>query len=242
MIPDQARDVAAALRALLGEDLVGVYLHGSFALGCANPNRSDVDVLVVTRRALTSDERDAFARLPRGAYDEPGWPRPLELSSLTLDQLHPWRHPTPYDLHVTSTKAVGPGEDPDLAAHVTVTRRAGIALVGPEPQEVFPSVPRADYEASLLRDYEWCLAHGGGERRHTRYAILSTARVTAQLAEPGALHTKETGAVWALERLPPEARRPLELALESYRTHGRDVDVGEDEFRAYADAIRSLRA
>ena len=95
MIPQQAHDVAARVAELLGDDLVGIYLHGSFALGCGNPNRSDLDLLVVTRRALTAAERDAFAVLPQGKLDLPGWPRPLELSSLTLDQVHPWRHPLP---------------------------------------------------------------------------------------------------------------------------------------------------
>jgi hypothetical protein len=234
VIPEQARQVAAQLRGLLGEDLVGVYLHGSFALGCGNRNRSDLDVLVVTRRALTTEERDAFERLPAGSYDKPGWPRPLELSSLTLDQLRPWRHPTPYDLHLTSRGTVGPGEDPDLAAHVTVLRRAGLALDGPPVAEVFPAVPRADYEDSLRRDFHWSLAR---EPQYVRYAILSMARIWASLAEPDGLHTKETGAVWALERLPADLRRPLELALESYRTHGRDIDVSPGDFRRYADHI-----
>jgi streptomycin 3"-adenylyltransferase len=236
MIPEQARDVAAQLRDLLGADLVGVYLHGSFALGCGNPNRSDLDLLVVTRRALTAKERDAFGDLPAGSYEKPGWPRPLELSSLTLDELRPWRHPTPYDLHLTARGTVGPGEDPDLAAHVTVTRRAGIALAGPPPADVFPEVPREDYEDSLRRDFDWSLASAP---KYRRYAILSVARIWASLAEPDELHTKETGAVWALARLPAELARPLELALESYRTHGGEIDVTADEFRAYAGHVAS---
>lgn len=50
---------------------------------------------------------------------------------------------------------------------------------------------------------------------------------------------KESGAVWALERLPAEHRRPLELALESYRTHGRDLELELErtEFDAYAQVV-----
>lgn len=237
MIPEQANDIATLLRRVLGDALVGAYLHGSFALGCGNPNRSDLDVLVVTRRALATDERAAFAELPAGSYDEPGWPRPLELSSLTLEQLRPWRHPTPYDLHLATPRIVGPGEDPDLAAHVTVTRRAGIALAGPPPLELFPQVPRSHYEDALLRDFDasWWLA----DPQHMRYAILSLPRIWATLAEPDVLHTKETAAVWALERVPADVRRPLELALESYRTHGRDLEVDRPELEAFARAIES---
>jgi len=235
VIPEQASELAETLRGLIGGDLVGVYLHGSFALGCGNPNRSDLDVLVVTRRALTAGERAAFATLPIGSYEQPGWPRPLELSSLTLHQLHPWRHPTPYDLHLAAAKCVGPAEDPDLAAHVTVTRRAGIALHGPRPADVFPEVPRTDYEDALLRDFDGAWWVSG--RSEMRYAILSLPRIWATLAEPEELHTKESAAQWALPRLPAHLRRPLELALESYRTHGRDLEVDADEFRRYADHV-----
>ena len=235
--PAQATEVARRIRGVVGDDLVGVYLHGSFALGCGNPNRSDLDLLVVTKRPLTADEREKFAELPAGALYQPGWPRPIELSSLTLDQLHPWRHPTPYDLHLTHRGVVGPGEDADLAAHLTVARRAGIALDGPEPAQVFPEVPRADYEDSLLRDFEWSLAHAREEPRYERYAILSIARIWASLAEPPVLHTKESGAAWALARLPHGLRTPLEQALASYRTHGRDLDLDREEFDSYADYV-----
>lgn len=243
-VPEQATEVATRLRILLGDDLVGVYLHGSFALGCGNPNRSDLDMLVVTQRALSDEERAAFGQFPAGSYDRPDWPRPLELSSLMLERLTPWRHPAPYDLHLATPRLVGPGDDSDLAAHVTVTRRAGIALLGPPARDVFPEVPRADYEDALLRDFDsaWWLAGP----QQMRYAILSLPRVWATLAEPDVLHTKETGAVWALERLPVNVRRPLELALESYRTHGRDLELDRAEFDAYAqvvaERVRSLRA
>lgn len=144
MIPEQARAIAEQIHALLGDDLVGVYLHGSFALGCGNPNRSDLDVLVVARRPLTAAKREAFLAFLRGTYEQPSWPRPVELSVLTESELRPWRHPAPYDFHLSPGTVSRPGLDPDLAAHITVTRRAGNALVGPPPEEVFPEVPRRD--------------------------------------------------------------------------------------------------
>ena len=38
----------------LGEDLVGICLHGSLARGCYHPATSDVDVVAVTRSHLES--------------------------------------------------------------------------------------------------------------------------------------------------------------------------------------------
>lgn len=39
-------------REILGENLVGVYLHGSAAMGCLNEKKSDIDLLTVVDMAL----------------------------------------------------------------------------------------------------------------------------------------------------------------------------------------------
>ena len=41
-------EVGRRLSTAVGEDLVGVYLHGSAAMGAFVPSRSDVDILAVT--------------------------------------------------------------------------------------------------------------------------------------------------------------------------------------------------
>jgi len=49
--------VAARTADLLGQALVGVYLHGSAVLGGFIPRRSDIDLLVVTTGPLDNDLR-----------------------------------------------------------------------------------------------------------------------------------------------------------------------------------------
>jgi len=49
------QELLTGVRAILGDHLVGVYLDGSLALGCFEPDRSDVDVVVVTEDELGSD-------------------------------------------------------------------------------------------------------------------------------------------------------------------------------------------
>ncbi|HJW82735.1 MAG TPA: hypothetical protein VJ754_00380, partial [Anaerolineae bacterium] len=59
----QVDDLLAGLHTILGENLVGVYLHGSLALGCFNPAQSGVDLLVVrrqTRPVGMADFRNLF--------------------------------------------------------------------------------------------------------------------------------------------------------------------------------------
>ena len=45
------------LQKVLGDDLVGVYLHGSLALKCFNPIRSDINLLVVSSQPLSSAQK-----------------------------------------------------------------------------------------------------------------------------------------------------------------------------------------
>ena len=34
-------------REILGGDFVGLYVHGSYAMGCFNPEKSDIDYIIV---------------------------------------------------------------------------------------------------------------------------------------------------------------------------------------------------
>jgi predicted nucleotidyltransferase len=216
-------DLVRGLRDVLSEGIVGVYLHGSLALGCFNPALSDIDVLVVTTRPLTSTVREALAPLLAACGR-------IEISFLPESSLRPWRHPAPYDLHFAwqRDRLLGPGEDHDLAAHVTVARHAGVALLGPSPVDVFPEVPWEDYEDSLL---ESCGEHGG-----RLYAVLSPARIWATLTER-VVHSKASGAAWAIERAPEEYRPLLSQALETYRTGTSEPWFTRDEVRPFVDSV-----
>jgi predicted nucleotidyltransferase len=234
----QLERVVTGLRRTLGDGLVGVYLHGSLVLGCFNRARSDVDLLVVTRERLLGDERAGVVDLLRGesgSYDRPGWPRPVEVSTLALDDLRPWRYPTPYDLHFASSSpaGVGPGEDHDLAAHVWILIRRGHVLDGLPITDVFPDVPYADYLDSLERDFASCRAEGYA---WTQYAILSMTRVWAAHTT-GEVQSKESGALRALEHLPDDLRPLVQQALESYRGDGHDFPVDRDQFDRLAGYI-----
>ncbi|MCA1695715.1 MAG: nucleotidyltransferase domain-containing protein, partial [Actinobacteria bacterium] len=50
VLSDQVTSLLESVQALLGQALVGVYLHGSLAYGCFNPDRSDLDLLALSER------------------------------------------------------------------------------------------------------------------------------------------------------------------------------------------------
>ena len=51
---------AEAAKECFGSGLTGVYLHGSAVMGCFNPEKSDLDLLVVTETAPPDGEKRRF--------------------------------------------------------------------------------------------------------------------------------------------------------------------------------------
>ena len=47
-------------RDILGDNLLGIYLHGSAVMGCFHPTGSDVDLLAVTEREPSDGEKRIF--------------------------------------------------------------------------------------------------------------------------------------------------------------------------------------
>src|SRR5262245_8202997 len=89
-----------ATQALLADQLVGIYLHGSLALGCFNPSRSDLDLLVVTHTGMPVEIKRELGQL---LLELSGAPIPIEISFLRRADITPWRHPAPFDLHYSET-------------------------------------------------------------------------------------------------------------------------------------------
>lgn len=65
-VREQVQALVAGVASIAAGNLLGMYLHGSLAMGGFNPARSDFDILVVTRdRVDGSFVRDMEARIVR---------------------------------------------------------------------------------------------------------------------------------------------------------------------------------
>lgn len=242
----QVQNFTNALAHILNENLIGIYLHGSLALGGFNPQRSDIDLLIVVRTSLTPDTKREIARLVLRTSRKP---HPLELSILREGDLHPWKYPTTFDFHFgedgratlqqdmdaggyQNWTETHPG-DPDLAGHITITHHCGICLVGKPIADVFPPVPRADYLASVLND-----VLDAPDYIHTNpvYWILNPCRVYWYLLE-GRICSKEEAGAWAVDFLPEPYREVVRKALQTYRGALIDPTFHMDELRQYATFI-----
>ena len=46
------------VKTILKENYVGVYFHGSLRLGSFNPNKSDLDFIIVVKEKLSSNDKE----------------------------------------------------------------------------------------------------------------------------------------------------------------------------------------
>jgi predicted nucleotidyltransferase len=219
--PEPAAGILQRLEAelpdLLGPNLVGVYVYGSLAFGCYNPARSDVDILVITRRRIAPEARDPLARFLRPLRAK------LEITFLTRAQLDPWRYPSPFDYHLSGSSEVHDGRGVDIATEVTNARTASVTLLGPPADELLPEVPAADYLDCIVRDIHWARARAD----EPVYMVLSCCRALA-FSRTRRVMSKAEGAEWAMRELPREFRELAEQALAAYRSDTQDeVDVEE---------------
>ncbi|MEW6399340.1 MAG: aminoglycoside adenylyltransferase domain-containing protein [Bacillota bacterium] len=220
-----ARFVDAVTSTLAG-NLLGIYLHGSLATGGFNPQRSDIDLLVVTGAAVMAETKRCLVEM---LLDLSGRPRPIEVSFLREADLIPWKHPTPYALHFSESWRnryedelrsgtwvrwnEGARDDADLAAHITVARHRGIHLAGTPVREALPPVPWQHYLDSIVADLRWAWEQA---QRDPVYLTLNACRVLAAVAEGQVLSKTEAG-VWALGLLPEALRPVVRWALGEYR-------------------------
>jgi hypothetical protein len=254
-IQTQVNTFVEAIKSLLLENLVGIYLHGSLAMACFNPDTSDIDLLVVTKHRIPLETKRRIANLLLQFSQAPS---PIEISFLRQGDFTPWQYPTPFDFHYSEMwreqyqEDLHSGKwkrwneqenyDEDLAAHLTIVLHRGICLSGQPIEEVFPGVPSQDYLTSILSDLEWAKDR---IEQHPVYLILNICRIYAYL-QAGKVYSKDEGGVWSLKVIPNDYQKVVREALERYRgtNQGQDLDKEEvSQFMRYMERqIKALAA
>lgn len=253
----QARDVLALLETTLGDAVRAVVLHGSAVRGGLRPD-SDLDLLVVTARRLTSDERrtliDVLLVCSR-SRTRPDLARHLEVTVVVHADIQPWHYPPPLELQYgdwwraefeAGESSPWRSPDPDLAIVLAAARADGRSLVGPPPAELFDPVPRADLEHALRAVIPALLEDFADD---TRNVLLTLARIALTL-ETGAIEPKDVAAAHAAVWLSPISAEVLVRARRGYEgstpdpwdgpAAQTDARVAADELLARIDALGSI--
>jgi streptomycin 3"-adenylyltransferase len=220
--------VVSLCRAVLGADLIAIYLYGSATNGGLQ-HWSDLDLLVMTARSLDATEKrrlvDTFLRISSVWPEDPGarpGERMLEVTIVATPEVVPWRFPPRMELQYGEwlRKPLAEGGDlpadpepnPDIALLIEQTRRDGRAAFGPPPRVGLPYVPPADVEAAILASVDELLR---GVETDTANMFLTLARMWLTLST-GDFAPKDMAADWALWRIPKEDRQLVERARAIY--------------------------
>lgn len=230
----------AQSREILGNHLVGIYLHGSAAMGCFHWAKSDIDLLVVVNETVPNDIKRRFMdRVVELNAAAP--PKGIEMSVVKREVCNPFVYPTPFELHFSVAHLqwykADPldyidkmkGTDKDLAAHFTVIVHRGKCLYGSAIEDVFGAVGKEDYFDSIWSDIE----HAETEiMDNPTYMILNLCRVLAYQRE-GLILSKQEGGRWGMDNLPQGHQALIAQALGDYASNS-SAAWDEDQAHEFA--------
>ena len=125
---------------ILKDNLVGIYLHGSAVMGCYNPAKSDIDLIIVVKDSIEDSVKRVFMDMVV-ELNEKGPAKGIEMSIVKQSACKPFVYPTPFELHFSVAHldwygknlddyvSKMKGEDKDLAAHFTIINHRGMVLL-----------------------------------------------------------------------------------------------------------------
>jgi len=223
------------------EKLVGLYLYGSLTTGDFDLDISDIDLLAVTSSQITSAEFDALRTMHGDfAHENPEWEDRIDVVYLPAAALKAFR--SEKDLIIIS-----PGEPfhmrkgealRDWLQNWYILRESGLALFGPPPKTVIPSITRDEF-AKAIRRYvaevsRW--VERERNRKSQAYAILTLCRAL-HMHKIGKQVSKRQAALWAQEEFPQWST--LIQSAFVWRRVWRDEDV--DHTATYAETMQFVK-
>ncbi|HEX9038029.1 MAG TPA: aminoglycoside adenylyltransferase domain-containing protein [Ktedonobacterales bacterium] len=234
-------ELLAGVRAALGDNLVGVYLRGSLALGDFDLATSDVDFFTCTEQPISDDEFTALAALHirLSASDNPYGD---QLEGTYVGRAAAWRYEPGRRF-----PSIGRGETLTLSEHGAnwvlerwVVREHGVALLGPDSHVLIAPVTPEDIRAAArdrLTDWaEFARATDDPDwhthRGQKAYVVETMCRALFTL-RTGELSGKPQAVAWALTVL-PEPWRGLIARSRAWRCDPTPDDALNAEVQRFA--------
>jgi len=211
-------DLLAGIENALQDNLLGVYLRGSLALGDFLPATSDLDLLVVAERHIGNAEFAGLAAFhTRLAASPHTYANRIEITYLdraAARRFEPGvRHPT-----------LGQGETLAWSEHGAnwilerwVVREHGVTLYGPDPKTLIDPIAHGELRTAVrgrLRDWaDWAAQPDHPDwrlpRSHKAYVVETMCRAMYTLA-CGDLASKPRAVAWAIAVFPEPWRSLVE--------------------------------
>lgn len=238
---------AQILLGVLGDKVVGIYVHGSCVMGGFTFTQSDFDYLVVVSVPLTAEERRGLSSAFLETYGQDAPAKGVEMSIVVEYFVGKgFRYPVPYEFHMGTRDQIQfhglprteEMTDPDLAAHGTIIKKRGLCVYGKPIEQVFTDIPKEYYLDSIAKDSEESFNNIRDQTTEDRctvpnYAVLNFCRVLAYIEE-NLITSKIEGGAWALKHVPEKYTPVVSAALAEYRAAGSSEQVDGHLLKEFA--------
>ena len=247
-ILNQINNVVDIWKRHLGDDLIGVYLHGSIALKAFNPDSGDIDILVVVRDSIDVETKLEIAR---DIIEIDRRPRPLEMSAVKTIDAKNWKTPGNCVFHYSdfwTEKYLDRFHNPDtevyvvdhefpdadVTSYIKLLKECGIVLYGEEIKEVFADVSDEDFWSAIsadIDDYDF----NNYDARYFASNVLILGRILSFKKEKRIL-SKYEGGLWMIENVPEDLKYLPELAMKVW-FEGEEHVLPEDDLKRLRDYL-----
>lgn len=233
--------IQTQLPAVLGEQLIGMYVYGSLVWGDFDLDISDIDLAVVLRHDIDDAlfaQLDTFHQQIAATY--PVWVDRIELAYISQAALQSFR------TQRSPIAVISPGEPfnikdagLDWLINWYTIRGQSEVLYGPAPSTVIPEITAQEFRDGVrLQVAEWgdWVVHTRDSRPYQAYAMLTMCRALYAWQE-GIQTSKRIAAEWAMHELPDQASL-IANALE-WRRDYRNNDI--NHAATYRFAVEMVR-
>jgi predicted nucleotidyltransferase len=229
---------------IVGDQLVGMYLHGSLANGGFDEH-SDIDIIVVTDGPISQETFDQLYKMHEmiSVIDSP-WRNQLEVSYIPKDALRrfdPSNNKHPHVARGTDEKLRMITHGSDWVVERYILRERGITVTGPEPRTLVEAVSRNDLRNAVTRGLPvWLnriLDHPAeiSKRGYQSFIVLSLCRILYTLRY-GGIVSKPMAVEWAIDNLDSKWKPLIERAWIGRQNS--NLDAEPEDINGTLDMMR----
>jgi streptomycin 3"-adenylyltransferase len=236
------RETFSSVHSILRDNLIGIYLYGSLAMGCFHPKSSDIDIIFVVKKRLPKEQRKKIIEYLKGAFSKE---KRIELSIIRANVIRNPQYPMMVDLHYEYWGNIFENEkDNEILSNLYTTGKRGFCVWGAPISDVFSKIPAQYHLRSVVEDIQ-----------HTRkylhenpesvgydvavYWVLSSCRILAFIREEKVL-SKPEGGRWGLANLPKEYHNLIKQALSCYQGEKKNGIFNKKELQIFADYMTDV--
>lgn len=238
-------DIVDLFKIALADNLIGIYLHGSLAMGGFNPDQSDIDLLIVVQGVVSQQVKLEIAQKLLRLEEQLMYGSGFELSILLQKDVNPFIYATPFEFHYSAYHRekyridqyyiCGEYTDSDIAAHIFVTYYRGLTLYGKKITEVFVPIDPQFYIRSILADIEHVL---DDIIDSPVYYTLNLCRILFFLSK-NVVSSKQEGGEWALSHVPATYSKLIQACLDQYQGVNTSTEFAKIQLQEFAQYMKS---